>query len=239
MNDVGCSRDDPPAPAGAVRQHASAKERVIGAYPHPLIRTYCTLRFVIMNMQILEQIGQYIPRQGRVLDVGCGFGLFSLYYALQEATRRITSIDIDDKRIGMAHAAALSLGLREQTCFEVQSAEALSVESGSYDAAYMLDLIHHVSRAGHAGLIQSIYDALCPGGILILKDVETRPWWKVLFTWALDMIMSPQHPPHYVEPDSMRRLLEETGFDVKIHPVHDVLPYPHILYVCRKGTVVT
>ena len=34
----------------------------------------------------LDEIGQYLPRGGRILDFGCGFGLFSLYFALRSPT---------------------------------------------------------------------------------------------------------------------------------------------------------
>ena len=57
------------------------KKRIIRSYHNLIIKSYCYVRFLIMNMRILEEIEQYLPKTGRVLDVGCGFGLFSLYFA--------------------------------------------------------------------------------------------------------------------------------------------------------------
>ena len=54
---------------------------IIRAYDDPVVRAYCWGRFWILRQRFLDEIGQYLPAQGRVLDLGCGFGLFSLYYA--------------------------------------------------------------------------------------------------------------------------------------------------------------
>jgi len=217
-------------------EHDSAKAQVIRAYDSRVIRTYCTLRFRIMNMRILEEIGQYLPPDGRILDVGCGFGFFTLYYALLSPDRRFVSIDINRRRIDMARSASEVLHLTPRVSFENRSAETLTPHSVSCDAAYMLDLIHHLPRECHRPLLEVIFRHLAPGGILILKDIATSPRWKVAFTWSLDVLMSPRQPPFYIDMVSMRDLLDGVGFDVKTHALLDILPYPHVLYICRKGT---
>ena len=72
----------------------------------------------------------------------------------------------------------------------------------------MLDLIHHIPAINHRPLIESVYRNLAPSGLLILKDIDTRPRYKMAFTWILDMLMSPDQPPGYVGTTNMRNLLE-------------------------------
>ncbi|MCH8242282.1 MAG: hypothetical protein IH897_06695 [Planctomycetes bacterium] len=60
--------------------YVAIKKRIIGSYHNLIIKTFCYIRFLIMNMRILEEIEQYLPKTGRALDVGSGFGLFSLYF---------------------------------------------------------------------------------------------------------------------------------------------------------------
>ncbi len=46
--------------------------------------------------------------------------------------------------------------------------------------------------------------------------------------------MDPGTPVRYWEAEELTRLLEEVGFTVHRHLMVDVLPYPHILYICGR-----
>jgi SAM-dependent methyltransferase len=85
--------------------------RIIGAYDDPVIRAYCWARFWILRQRFLDEIGQYLPASGAVLDIGCGFGLFSLYYAATSPGRFVRGLDVNLKRIGVARRAAARLGI--------------------------------------------------------------------------------------------------------------------------------
>jgi hypothetical protein len=67
-----------------------------------------------------------------------------------------------------------------------------------------------------------------------VKDVDTRPAYKRWFTWALDRAIDPRTPVSYWSADSLQALLERSGFRVRRHLMVDVLPYPHVLYVCER-----
>jgi SAM-dependent methyltransferase len=97
----------------------SSKARVIRAYASRLIKTYCTIRFRIINIRILEEIGQYLPEQGRILDVGCGFGLFTLFYALLAPGRNFVSLDVNAARIDQARAASELLNVSDRGPFRI------------------------------------------------------------------------------------------------------------------------
>src|SRR5258708_30614091 len=90
---------------------SEAIRSIIRAYDDPVVRAYCWGRFWILRQRFLDEIGQYLPARGRVLDLGCGFGLFSLYYASVHPGLRVEGFDRNARRIGMARAAARRLGL--------------------------------------------------------------------------------------------------------------------------------
>jgi hypothetical protein len=46
--------------------------------------------------------------------------------------------------------------------------------------------------------------------------------------------MAPATPVHYWSAEALTGALEETGFGVRRHLMVDVLPYPHVLYVCQR-----
>jgi 2-polyprenyl-3-methyl-5-hydroxy-6-metoxy-1,4-benzoquinol methylase len=223
-------------PAGAgpdpVRYIGDPVEKVIASFDSRIIRLYSRGRFTILREVFLEEIGQYLPRTGRVLDLGCGFGFFSLYFAAREPGREMFGIDLNARRIADANTAALRMGL-ENAHYEVRDAAEWDSEE-TFDAAYILDLLHHLPEREVAPFLGRLRARLRPGGTLIVKEVEDRPRWKMWFTLLLDRLMVGwREPIHYWPPAEMIALLEGLGFDVKKHSMRDWLPYPHVLYVCR------
>jgi 2-polyprenyl-6-hydroxyphenyl methylase/3-demethylubiquinone-9 3-methyltransferase len=206
-------------------------EQVIASFDSRIIRLYSRGRFTILREIFLEEIGQYLPKEGRVLDLGCGFGFFSLYFAAREPGRQLLGVDIDPRRVADATEAARRLRL-DNARYEVADAAAWDSDE-TFDAAYVLDLLHHLPQGEVAPFLARLRDRLRPGATLIVKEVEDRPWWKMWFTLLLDRLMVGMQPIHYWPPAEMTVLLERLGFDVKKHRMRDVLPYPHILYVCR------
>jgi 2-polyprenyl-3-methyl-5-hydroxy-6-metoxy-1,4-benzoquinol methylase len=207
--------------------------RVIAAYDAPLIRAYSRGRFLILRQRFLEEIGQYLPEEGLILDVGCGFGLFSLYYAQLAPAARFRGLDLDARRIAVATAAARRLGLYN-TAYEVGDARTYRAD-GEYAGAYMLDIVHHIQPETVEPLLFELHKALRPGAVLIVKDVDTQPAYKRWFTHALDLLMSPRGVVHYWPAGELQALLERIGFRVYRHLMVDFLPYPHVLFVCHKA----
>jgi ubiquinone/menaquinone biosynthesis C-methylase UbiE len=205
---------------------------VIDAYDAPIVRAYCRGRFLILRQRFLTEIGQYFPERGRVLDIGCGFGLFSLYYALRNPELEFLGVDLNARRIEMAQKAATQLGIANAR-YEVGDARTLIPDS-SLDGAYMMDIIHHIPRAAVEPLLSRLHASLKPGARLIIKDVNTKPTYQRWFTWWLDKAMDPQAEVDYWHSTELRELLRELGFEVFVHAMVDILPYPHMIYACTK-----
>jgi 2-polyprenyl-3-methyl-5-hydroxy-6-metoxy-1,4-benzoquinol methylase len=218
------------SPEGPSRE--AAKLRVIRAYDSPIIRAYCWGRFGILHQRFLDEIGQYLPARGRVLDLGCGFGLFSLYYASVFPSLHLDGLDRNSRRIATACRAAERLGVRNVTYTHGDVMEYHS--AGSYDAAYMLDIIHHIPPGGVRPLVTQLHALLPAGGRLLIKDVDVRPTYKRWFTHVLDKLMDPRSPVRYWSTEELQSLLEEVGFRVYRHLMVDALPYPHVLYINEK-----
>ena len=205
---------------------------VIRAYDDVVVRAYCWARFRILHQRFLREIGQYLPDSGFVLDLGCGFGLFSLYYARRRPALEILGLDLSGRRIEIARAAARKLSVTNVR-YEVGDASALAL-SRRLDAAYMLDIVHHIPRTSVAPLMDHLAARLEPGRRLIVKDVDREPRYKRWFTYGLDKLMDFRAEIDYWGNDELTRLLDRSGFEVHSHAMVDLLPYPHMLYVCTK-----
>jgi len=211
--------------------HSATVKRIIRAYDDPVVRAYCWARFGILRQRFLDEIGQYLPAEGPVLDIGCGFGLFSLYYAATQPRRFVRGLDVTGRRVALARRAATRLGL-DNVAYEQSDARDFKGD-GEVSAAYMLDIVHHVPPASVPPLLRALRRALPAGGRLLVKDVDTHPAPKRWFTWALDKAMAPTTPVHYWSADRLAAALHTAGFDVHRHLMVDWLPYPHVLYVCE------
>ncbi len=205
---------------------------VVRAYDDWIVRGYCWGRFWILRQRFLDEIGQYLPERGRVLDLGCGFGLFSLYYASVRPGLRLEGFDRNPRRIAMARAAAQKLGLGN---VRYEAGDVMDFRADeAFDAAYMLDIIHHIPEEAVRPLLEQVAKILSAGGRLLIKDVDRRPAYKRWFTHALDKVMDPGTPVRYWDAEELTRLLDEVGFTVHRHLMVDILPYPHILYICER-----
>ena len=211
--------------------HSATVRKIIRAYDDPIVRAYCWARFGILRQRFLDEIGQYLPAEGPVLDIGCGFGLFSLYYAATGPRRVVRGLDVNARRIALARRAAARLTLPNVV---YEQSDACDFKSdGEVSAAYMLDIVHHVPPASVPPLLRALRGALPVGGRLLVKDVDTHPAAKRWFTWLLDKGMAPTTPVHYWSADTLTAALQTAGFTVHRHLMVDWLPYPHVLYVCE------
>ena len=221
--------------AGEVRRKKrTIRNLIIRAYRNPITRWYCRIRFQIMNIDFLDTLEQHLGEADRILDIGCGFGLFALYYASSGPARQVSGFDISSTRIAEAQQVAQKLNL-SNTAFFCQDAATYQF-SESFDVVVTLDLLHHVSPGVAEQLISQAYQALNSNGILIIKDINTTPAHKLYFTYAVDMAMTPRWPVHYRSTRAWQAVLMQAGFkQVFAYPLNDFLPYPHVLLVAYKS----
>jgi SAM-dependent methyltransferase len=207
--------------------------RIARALP-PLERAYATVRFSILRSKLLSVMDLLLPEEGRILDVGCGFGLFAAYFGQTQPRRRITGIDTNERRIAMARHVGSSLGLGSHE-FIVGDARSAKVV-GPFDAAYVLDVMHHVPADAQEALLARLRDLLAPGGVLVLKDITTEPAFGLKFTELLDRVMVGWNEPlAYRHHREWGEMLVRLGFRVRAVRVPDVLPYPHVVIAARKA----
>lgn len=211
--------------------HAAIK-RVVRTLPL-FEQAYARVRFSIMRPQLLTVMDLVLPSEGRILDVGCGFGLFAGYFGLTAPRRCITGVDPNARRIGIARHVATQLGLHQHDFIDGVAEDPRVV--GPFQGIYVLDVMHHVAREAQRALITRLRDLLAPNGILIIKDVTTEPYFGLKFTEVLDrLVVGFKEPLAYRHHREWGQLLSELGFAGRVVRVPDILPYPHVVIIAHK-----
>jgi SAM-dependent methyltransferase len=200
----------------------------------PLVeRAYAEVRFSIFRPKLLSVMDLLLTDEGRILDVGCGFGLFAAYFGQTHRRRAIVGVDPDARRVALAARVASSLDLVHHE-FHVGDVRSAPLE-GPFAAAYVLDVMHHIPARDQRGVLERLRELLVPGGVLLIKDITTEPRYELLFTELLDRVMVGWNEElayrHHKEWGAM---LAELGFKVRIVRVPDVLPYPHVVIAATK-----
>jgi len=196
-------------------------------------RTYATIRFSILRPKLLSVMDLLLPAEGRILDIGCGFGLFAAYFAQTHTQRSIVGVDPDAKRIEMAKRVAAEIGLTQNTYLAGDARDAKL--EGKFAGAYILDVMHHIPEEDQIALLERLRDLLLPNGVLVIKDITTEPTFGLEFTRLLDRLMIGwEEPLLYRHHREWGAILEQLGFKVRMARVPDVLPYPHVVITATK-----
>jgi cyclopropane fatty-acyl-phospholipid synthase-like methyltransferase len=123
----------------------------------------------------LRAVAQHLPREGRLLEVGCGHGVFSNLAALSRPDLDVLGIDPAAEKVSWAQASVRGRG---NIRFEHGALDGLGEEG--FEAIAVIDVLYLVSRGCWADFLDGCRRRLAPGGRLLLKEVDVRPRWKFL-----------------------------------------------------------
>ena len=206
---------------------------IVDVYDSTIIRAYCKARFKIININILQMLGLCLRGKRRILDIGCGFGLFGCYFSAMYPEISYTGYDLSQRRVDQANRAAEKLGLKN-ALFKVGDARDLDIND-EFDAILMVDLLHHIDNSAKARLLEACRSHLAVDGRLIVKDVMTSPFIKIAFTWSLDVLMTRSFAMWYLSESNFYETIRPHFNRVEMFPIVDWLPYPHVIYLCENS----
>jgi SAM-dependent methyltransferase len=158
---------DPRRPTGAGRQALDAYRDT----PLPT-RMHAAVRWWSAPFPAVEA---GLPASGRVLEIGCGHGLFSTYAALAGAARAVVGVDIDGRKITLAQSVAHRL---DEVNLSFRLAPSGEVPAGPWDAIVVIDMLYLLPAAEQRSLLAAAAAQLGPGGILLVKEMSPTPRWK-------------------------------------------------------------
>jgi 2-polyprenyl-3-methyl-5-hydroxy-6-metoxy-1,4-benzoquinol methylase len=176
-----------------------------------------------------EEIERHTPKQGTIIDIGCGYGLLANYLVLKSNKRNVTGIDLSAGRIRVAQDTTDN---RKKIRFKLM--DALDLPLGKYSAVIMSDFLHHIDCEVQEELLARCYQKLPVGGLLIIEEVDNRPIWKYWFAFMSDKILNFGGAQFFRAGREFQKLLQRIGFQVETKRVDKGIPLSDILFICRK-----
>ncbi len=169
----------------------SEAEKMAEAIP-PEWRYHRHLRHnVILHHTFVEALLAYIRPGMHVLELGCASGWLTLAMAQQGA--EATGVDLSEKSLTIARAYYESIRdtVKGTVNYRAADLNAIELPPDTYDVVVVKGVLHHLIRCDH--IVQQIYDALKPGGMLWVEDTHGEEVLSTVLTaGALTLILPTQ-----------------------------------------------
>ena len=134
-------------------------------YKGPVLEWYCKIKVGLeSNYKLFES---YLPKQGKIVDVGCGYGFLPLMLSFTGIKREIVGIDYDDEKIGVATNCISKSDKVNFVCADVTQ-----YEYDYADAFVISDVLHYLSAEQQVEVITRCANKLNKNGIMIIRDAD-------------------------------------------------------------------
>lgn len=173
------------------------------------------------------QLAPYIPKEGFIVDLGCGYGIFSNLLALISEKREVLGLEFDELKMKYANRGF------SNARFETTDITKANIPPA--DCVLLIHVLHHLnSYDEQEKLIEACFQNLKNGGKLIICEVDKYPFWKFILSQIADHLLYPGDHIYYRFPDSLLALLNKFFTDISQERMHQGTPFSHITYICAK-----
>lgn len=134
-------------------------------YKGPLLEWYCRIKVGMEgNYRSFES---YLPKKGKIVDIGCGYGFLSLMLGFMGKDRQITGIDYDEEKINTA-----SNCISKNTHTHFIHADVTTFELAYADAFIINDVLHYLQPKEQVDLVKRCVSRLNENGVMIIRDAD-------------------------------------------------------------------
>jgi 2-polyprenyl-3-methyl-5-hydroxy-6-metoxy-1,4-benzoquinol methylase len=199
------------------------------------VRWFVRLRHLLCPLEALEGL---VPREGKILDVGCGHGLFTNYLALKAPARSLLGVDPAPAKIQVAKTTEA----RVPNARYLLGSIADIPEDSRFDVITIVDVLYLLPEIEQKKILETCHRLLADSGVLVLKTHDTRPWWRYWWTCFQESIMvgfglTHGHGLHFMPAEKTHRMLEEAGFNkIEQHLLPSRILYANIVFIGWKTT---
>lgn len=131
----------------------------------PILEWYCKIKVGLENnYKLFESI---LPKNGKITDVGCGYGFLPLMLSFMSNNREITGIDYDEEKISIANNCISKSDKVNFVCADVTQ-----YEYEYADAFVISDVLHYLTEEQQVEIISRCAKKLNKNGLMIIRDAD-------------------------------------------------------------------
>lgn len=173
-----------------------------------------------------------VPEGAKVADIGCGGGLFLGLLALEKRIGSGIGIDVSSPAIAAALEMKKNHPRGASIDFERRSGTD-PLPEGEFDVVSMVDVLHHIAPDRREEAIHQACAGVRPGGILLYKDMATRPRWRSRANAFHDLIVSAERTTTQ-DLEAVVSWCADAGLEAEMRLTRNMLWYGHEMVVFRK-----
>ena len=182
------------------------------------------IRFFTAPYKKLERL---IPKKGFIIDLGCGYGIFSNYLGLAGPKREVLGIELDTKKIKFADRGVRNV--------KFLKADITKINLKKADVILLIHVLHHLnSFEEQEKLLLECKKRLAKNGRLIIAEVDKKPILKFILGRLADFLLYPGDKIYYRFPKELIDLFSRLAFKVKIIRLDKGKPFAHVAYILEK-----
>ncbi|WP_417602791.1 MMPL family transporter [Owenweeksia hongkongensis] len=132
-------------------------------YKGPILEWYVRIKLMLeKNFRIFDE---NVPKQGTIVDLGCGYGYLSYMLHFTGKNRQIVGLDYDDDKIAVAENC---YAMNEKMSFAVANLKTYKPKPA--DCYIIKDVLHYLPIPRQRELLEECCEALNVGGRILVRD---------------------------------------------------------------------
>jgi 1-acyl-sn-glycerol-3-phosphate acyltransferase len=147
----------------------------------PVLEWYCRIKTGLeSNYQLFESL---MPKTGKIVDVGCGYGFLPYMLMFKGKQREILGVDYDDEKISVADncvdkSSKLSFDVGDVTTYDFPQADGFIIS----------DVLHYLKEEQQIQVIENCVSKLNKGGVLVIRDADKDIATRQKGTWYTEFM---------------------------------------------------
>jgi len=184
----------------------------------PILEWYMRVKLNLEdNYEIYNQL---MPREGDIIDLGCGYGFVSYMLMFTSERRRITGVDYDNEKIEVAENC---FSKNERIRFT--TADVSDYEITAKDGFVLGDVLHYLTPEKQEILLRKCFANLKPAGVILIREANSElsaRHKKSLVTEFLstrigfNKTQTPDHRLHFTSADKISVVAAEFGLAMEV-----------------------